>query len=137
MTGIELDGGCHCGAIRYRIQGPQPPCGYCHCRDCQQTSGAPTQVWLDVKSENFKIVQGTPSVYESSVSGRRSFCSQCGSQLFFTDITDPEFVYPQVGGLDNPNLVNPEMHIWTDSKLNWFNPDDHLPRYARDVPHTE
>ncbi len=55
MKEIVLEGGCHCGAIRYRIEGPPPESGYCHCRDCQQTSGSPAQVWMDVRSGPHKI----------------------------------------------------------------------------------
>jgi len=137
MKEIILEGGCHCGAIRYRIEGPLPESGFCHCRDCQQTSGSPAQVWMDVRVANFKLTKGTPSIYESSETGRRNFCSKCGSQLFFSSIDEPDFVFPHVGCLDDPNLVQPASHIWTDRQLDWFKLDDKLPRYARDMPEEE
>ena len=137
MKEIVLEGGCHCGAIRYRIEGPPPESGYCHCRDCQQTSGSAAQVWMDVEIGNFKLTKGTPSIYKSSEMGRRNFCSKCGSQLFFSSIDEPDFVFPHVGCLDDPNLVRPASHIWTDRQLDWFRLDDKLPRYARDMPEEE
>ncbi len=73
MKETVLEGGCHCGAIRYRIEGPLPECGYCHCRDCQQTSGSAAQVWMDVEIDNFKLVKGIPSIYNSSESVATAF----------------------------------------------------------------
>lgn len=134
MSEVRLEGGCHCGTIRFRITGPEPHTGYCHCRDCQKVSGAPAQTWMDVRLVNFEVLSEAPSVYKSSDKGRRHFCPICGSQLYFSSLDDVDFVYPQVGALDDPELVKPSMHIWTDSQISWFKVDDHLPRFPRNAP---
>ena len=37
--GRSFDGGCHCGAIRFRVQGPLRQILMCHCSDCLKISG--------------------------------------------------------------------------------------------------
>ena len=37
--GRSFDGGCHCGAIRFRVQGPLRQILMCHCTDCLKISG--------------------------------------------------------------------------------------------------
>ena len=32
--GRSFDGGCHCGAIRFRVQGPLRQILMCHCSEC-------------------------------------------------------------------------------------------------------
>ena len=39
---LPLKGGCHCGALRYRVTAAPKDSGYCHCTDCQRTTGGPT-----------------------------------------------------------------------------------------------
>ncbi len=134
MANEILEGGCHCGSIRYQIHGDPIACGYCHCRDCQQTSGGPAQVWMAVASANFEITAGKPTVYESSEYGRRYFCPGCGSQLLFADARDSSLMFPNAGTLYDPEGIAPAMHIWVDRRLSWFDPSQHLPSYARNAP---
>lgn len=43
------DGGCACGAIRYRVEGRPLVSSVCHCRTCRKTAGAPLVPWeIDV-----------------------------------------------------------------------------------------
>ena len=44
-----MEGGCGCGAVRYRVTGAPQWASHCHCRDCRRTAGAPyvTYVGLD------------------------------------------------------------------------------------------
>ena len=33
-------GGCQCGAVRFRVEGPLGDASVCHCRMCQKAFGA-------------------------------------------------------------------------------------------------
>ncbi|OZG70819.1 hypothetical protein BTA51_23545 [Hahella sp. CCB-MM4] len=127
---LQVNGGCLCGAVRYRIEGELVDAGYCHCRLCQCSSGAPVLAWLTVQQEALTIVQGKPKAYKSSAHYQRKFCSQCGTQLIFRKTTRPRTVDITIASLDKPAAVVPEYHIWTDSRIPWFDTNDTLCRYA-------
>jgi len=129
-----IEGGCHCGAIRYRVDEDLIDAGYCHCDICQQTTGAPVLAWSRFPFESFSYAEGHPSVYESSEWGQREFCGTCGTQICYRDIDDPETVEVNTATLDEPESFEPEYHIFTVDQLSWFEIDDDLPRYERERP---
>jgi hypothetical protein len=133
MTQTTLAGGCLCGAVRYVGHGPLEA-GYCHCRMCQRSSGAPAQTWVSFEVERFRYEKGSPSVYRSSSVASREFCPVCGSQLAFRDDRSPGTVAVNTGTLDDPASVSPELHIWTSSRVPWFDTKDDLPRHEGEAP---
>jgi len=61
-----LDGGCLCGKVRFRVTAPPFDSGYCHCRMCQRSSGAPLQVSAEFPVDGFELTQGELKAYRSS-----------------------------------------------------------------------
>lgn len=122
------DGGCECGALRYRVTGEAYDTGYCHCRICQRTSGAPLQAFARVRADQFAYTKGTPQVYLSSEHGQREFCAQCGSQLLYRARQAPFDVSFNTPTLDEPSAFPPRQHVWCRSRLPWFDTADTLPR---------
>jgi hypothetical protein len=131
---ILLEGGCLCGEIRYRVNGTIIDAGYCHCRLCQRASGAPVVAWLTGSVGSFSYVQGTPSVYRSSAHSQREFCGRCGTQLVFRRTVAPVTVDVTIASLDDPSLIEPEYHIWRESRIKWFETGDSLPRHDDSGP---
>ena len=86
---LPLEGGCLCGAVRYRIGAEPDHAGYCHCRMCQRAAGAPVVAWLTVARAAFAWTRGEPAVYRSSAKAERLFCGACGTQLAFREIAEP------------------------------------------------
>lgn len=125
----QLEGGCFCGAVRYRVEGAPIDAGFCHCRMCQRASGAPVLAWGHWRDEAFRWLEGEPAVLHSSARGERSFCGRCGTHMLFRDPTDPGLIDINVATLDDPASVPPEYHIWTASRIPWFDTIDTLPRY--------
>jgi hypothetical protein len=129
-----LEGGCLCGAVRYRVTTPPLDSGYCHCRMCQKSSGAPLQVSAEFPAEAFTVIQGEPKAYRSSAEAVRHFCPDCGSQLTFRMAVDPHYVSVNLPTLDRPEALQPRMHIWCESRISWFDVADYLPRHDRAGP---
>jgi hypothetical protein len=123
------EGGCLCGAVRYRLHAEPFDPGYCHCRLCRRASGAPVLVFASVPRVAFELVCGTPRRYRSSSFGERSFCGDCGTQLYMEVDHDPETVDVTVASLDDPDATPPEFHIWHASRIGWFETRDDLPRF--------
>jgi len=127
-------GACLCGAVRYDCSRAPEQVGYCHCRMCQRNSGSAVVPYASFAVDAFAYTKGRPKVYRSSDSGQREFCEACGSYLAFRNAPAPKTVDVNVGTLDAPDAVTPEVHIWCDSRICWFDIDDGLPRFAQAQP---
>lgn len=125
-----LEGGCFCGALRYRVLGAPIDAGYCHCRMCQRACGAPAVAWGTWQSKRLLWLAGEARTLHSSTSGQRRFCADCGTQLLFWTADRPDRIDVNVATLDRPEAVAPQYHSWTASRIAWFDTADHLPRFA-------
>ena len=124
------DGGCLCGKIRYRIDGPVRWAGHCHCRLCQRAYGAPMVTWIVVDAADFAFAAGSPHHYRSSEKGERTFCADCGTPLTFRHDDRADFVDRTVASLDDPDAVEPTANIHTVSRRRFLHGfDDTLPSY--------
>jgi len=135
MKSSEMrEGGCLCGAVRYRLTGPVAPSVHCHCTMCRRASGAPVVTWLTVPSAGFAVIKGALKTRASSSHGARGFCPDCGAQMTFVTSRRPDDVDVSVGTLDKPEDHPPRHHIWTSSRLSWLHLDEHLPDYPESSP---
>ena len=128
----DLTGGCLCGAVRYRVSGAPLEAGYCHCRMCQRVSGGPAQAWATFPIERVAYESRAPQVYRSSSWGERRFCVTCGSPLEYRESERPRTVSLNLGTLDDPAAIAPQVHIYCSSQVPWFQVADGLPRYRED-----
>jgi hypothetical protein len=135
MTDIKVsEGGCLCGAIRYRVVGPIPPGGHCHCSMCRRASGAVALTWVSVPRQNFAFTDGEPSTYRSSAHAERKFCPNCGSPLTFYSTKAPEDIDITLATFDHPEDLRADRHIFAADRLHWLQLDDHLPDYPDWTP---
>lgn len=116
------EGGCLCGAIRYRIEGEAAAAMVCHCTHCQKQSGSAFSTILGVP-EGQVAITGEPATYrdsgESGKSVERLFCGTCGSPLFSRVEVAPGMLWVKAGTLDDASGFTPAAHIWTRSKQCW------------------
>jgi hypothetical protein len=108
--------------------------GYCHCRLCQRSSGAPVVAWASLPTTSLSYTSGKPTTYHSSANGRREFCAACGTQIAFRDVTTPARSDVNIATLDDPDSVKPQYHTWVSSQISWFEIADDLPRHADHGP---
>jgi hypothetical protein len=124
-----FEGGCLCGAVRYRATS-QPIRGViCHCSMCRKHSGAPALAFVHFRAEDFAWIAGEPTRYQSSAFAERGFCPVCGSTLSMHESVLTDRVQIAVGSLDQPERVHIDDHVWTQHQLPWFQLDDRLPRF--------
>jgi hypothetical protein len=132
---MTMSGGCHCGAIRYAIDGEALTHALCHCADCRRHAGAPMVGWTMYLKAQVKITQGTPKVYASSGSGRRHFCGDCGTGLlYFNDDVLPGIVDVQSCTYDDPSAVPPRVQIQLAERIPWMKDAHTLPGFDRYPP---
>ena len=133
----SYDGGCFCGAIRYRARGvPEEPT-LCHCSICRRASGAPLVAWATFATERIEWLKGEPRRFNSSAKAERSFCSACGTALTFTFVKSPERTDVTLASLDHPEYITPRDHIYTSSRVPWVRLADGLPSFLDERPSNE
>lgn len=78
-----VTGQCLCEAIAYEITGALGPVFNCHCSKCRRWHGAAFRTRTSVNRSQFKWLRGEQhlSIYMSSNSVTKTFCSICGSNL--------------------------------------------------------
>jgi hypothetical protein len=133
---MNLSGGCHCGAIRYEVDGDPLTHALCHCSDCRRHAGAPMVGWTMYPEAALSLTKGTPKVYESSKDGRRAFCANCGTGLFYRNAEMlPGIVDIQSATCDEPDAVPARIHIQVAERIGWMEQAHTLPQYERFPPH--
>lgn len=132
-----MEGGCNCGAIRYRIDGEPVAVAACHCTRCRRQSGSSHSVNLIVSIDAMAL-QGTLTTFEDrdTTSGSpvyREFCGTCGSPIRSRLGANPAIAAVKAGTLDAPDAYAPTVHVFTRSKLDWVAIPDDLPRFESNI----
>ena len=132
---MPLLGRCHCGAIGYAVDGKILAHALCHCTDCRRSAGAPVVGWTMVREDSLSLTQGTPKEYRSSENGRRSFCADCGTGLFYRNAAMlPGIVDIQSATYDNPDAVPAQVQIQIADRISWMAHAHELPAFERFPP---
>ena len=133
----NISGGCVCGAIRYECSSEPVAMLSCHCRDCQQSSGAPFASGFIVRVGDTRV-SGTPGVYSvrgsSGGTTTRSFCTNCGTPLFTRGEVVPDLMSIRFSTLDDPTGFKPMVDIWTSSAQPWVTLADDIPHFPESPP---
>jgi len=130
-----ITGGCHCGAIRYQADGQALMHALCHCKDCRRHAGAPMVGWSMYRQDGVKVTTGAPKVYASSEHGRRHFCPECGTGLFYSnDAVLPGIIDIQSATMDDPDLIRPQAHMQVAERIGWMAHAHELPTFERYPP---
>ncbi len=120
-----MNGGCLCGKVRYQINGePDKRMQItCHCRDCQQVTGAGHARSMGVAADSVEW-DGTPKIYqiqhEKSVVDT-AFCGDCGSPLYKRSSNLPDLIFFHVGSLtpESSRDWRPNMTVYTERRAPW------------------
>lgn len=123
MLEVPFQGGCQCGALRYRCQAPPFVAYTCHCLACQHVTASAFATCIQVPAEALVVTEGTPTLGERQAdSGNHvttSFCGRCGSAIFVGNAARPRLRTIYVGTLDDAASVPVDAHIWTSRRLPW------------------
>ena len=121
---FPIDGGCTCGAIRYRMTTPPLFVHCCHCRWCQRETGASFALNAVIEAGRVVVLKGEPEVVDtpsSSGKGQKiSRCPRCRVAVWSNYAGAGDAVrFVRVGTLDDPDRLPPDIHIFTSSKQPW------------------
>ncbi len=120
---FPIEGGCVCGAARYRITAPPLAVYACHCKDCQRFAGGPYSMAMTTRRADVELVRGTLKGFgKPADSGRvvgTRVCAECGTRLWHEPAHSPHLLTVVVGTLDDMSWTEPVAHVWVSRKLPW------------------
>jgi hypothetical protein len=136
----KLDGSCMCGKVTYSCAAEPLATAICHCTECQKQTGSSFSIIVAVPRDALKI-EGDSLDSHTTVgtdSGRevaRQFCGECGSPIVSLADAMPELAFIKAGTLNDTSWLEPQMHVWCDSKQDWFPLESHAgTKMPRGVP---
>ena len=129
----EREGGCTCGAVRYRLASEPLFVHCCHCLNCQRQTGSAFVVNALIEADRVELLAGEPQAVDVPRSGgkkQRIFrCPTCQIAVF-SRYTRATVRFVRAGTLDDPSQVAPDVHIYTRSKLPWVTLPDSVPAFS-------
>ena len=100
------EGGCHCGAVRFRAQISKGVEAHaCNCSICAKSGF----VHLIVPQSRFELISGADVLSEYTFKtgvARHLFCSICGVKSFYRPRSNPDGWSVNLNGLDDPGALN-------------------------------
>ena len=135
----ELEGGCACGGVRYRLTDAPMFVHCCHCLDCQRQTGSAFVINALIETARVELRAGTPTRLEMPTESGRPHgiyrCPACGVAVWseYGGVAALRFV--RVGTLDEPRALAPTVHIYTRSKQPWVALPPDVPAFVpADLP---
>jgi hypothetical protein len=129
----SFEGGCACGAVRYRLASRPMFIHCCHCRDCQRQTGSAFVLNALIEADRITLMSGEPrAVAVPTDSGRPHDiyrCSLCQTAVWSDYGRRPGLRFVRIGTLDDPAAFTPDVHIYTRSKLPWVVLPDSVPAF--------
>ena len=134
----EYEGGCFCGAVRFKLTGKPAAMAYCHCDSCRQWSAGPVSAFTLWSPDTLQITRGrdnianydkNPLTDNEQVVSKRQWCKSCGGHLFTE--------HPTMGLFDVPAVVikgftfTPAFHVHYQETVHPMM--DGLPKF-KDLP---
>ena len=132
------NGGCHCGAVRYAIEGEMVYHAVCHCEDCRRSAGAPAVAWLAVPKDSFSVTRGEATRWDGNGGAERYFCGTCGTGLYYlNDAVLPGIADIQSATLDDAANYAPGAQIQCAERLGYMAKLGEMPAFDRFPPGIE
>jgi hypothetical protein len=129
---VQREGGCSCGAIRYRLTSEPLFTHCCHCLNCQRQTGSAFVINLLIETDRVELTAGAPQpvdVPRDDGSKQRIFrCPDCQVAVF-SHYGRPAVSFVRGGTLDDPSGVTPDVHIYTRSKVAWVDLPESVPAF--------
>src|SRR5437667_12342466 len=129
---VPREGGCACGAVRYRLTSDPLFVHCCHCLNCQRQTGSAFVINILIESDRVELLLGEPQPATVPRSGGKSQriwrCPTCQIALY-SEYTTPKIRFIRAGTLDDPAAVAPDVHIYTRSKLPWVELPESVPAF--------
>jgi hypothetical protein len=100
-----MEGGCHCGRVRFRVTADLDRVTECNCSMCSKKGF----LHLIVAPEQFELIRGqddlTTYQFNTKVA-RHTFCKVCGVHPFYVPRSDPDKIDVNARCLDGVDVAS-------------------------------
>ena len=135
---FPVEGGCQCGAVRYRLNAAPLSVYACHCKDCQRFSGTTHTLSMVIRAEDGELTKGELHGFDKLADSGRTVrmmgCRDCGTKIWNVPLATPEYLIVKPGTLDDISWIEPIGAIWTDSRAPWVTLDPAAPNFPGQPP---
>jgi hypothetical protein len=128
-----FDGGCACGAVRYRLTSDPMIVHCCHCEDCQRQTGGAFAVNALIETDRIEMLRGEPVAISMPTDSGRPHdiyrCEACATAVWSDYGRRPAMRFVRATTLDDRQALAPDVHIFTRSKLPWVGLPPEVPAF--------
>jgi hypothetical protein len=129
---MPLEGGCSCGEVRYRLASEPLITHCCHCLNCQRQTGSAFVINLLIEADRLEVLAGEPhpiDVPRDDGTMQRIYrCPACEVAVY-SEYGGPAVKFVRGGTLDGGAQVDPDVHIYTRSKIAWVTLPESAPTF--------
>ena len=132
------DAACHCGQLRLEVTGNPLAVSICNCLACQRRTGSAFGMQAGYRADQVQIA-GRYNDYTrvSDEADKKEhvfhFCPDCGSQVFYTEPSDPNLVVVSVGAFADPSFPPPTESGYDSRRHPWVGLPDSVQRFAPEL----
>jgi hypothetical protein len=136
MTSREA--ACHCGQLRLNVTGDPFSVSICNCLACQRRTGSAFGMQAGFKADQVEVAGRFHDFSRISDEADRKeavfhFCPECGSQVFYTEPTEPDLIVVSVGSFADPTFPPPTESGYDSRRHPWVGLPDSIQRYAPEL----
>jgi hypothetical protein len=128
-----FDGGCACGAVRYRLTSEPMIVHCCHCEDCQRQTGGAFAINALIETDRIALLRGEPVAISMPTDSGRPHdiyrCEDCATAVWSDYGRRPAMRFVRATTLDDRQALAPDVHIFTRSKLPWVGLPPEVPAF--------
>ena len=128
-----FDGGCACGAVRYRLTSEPMIVHCCHCEDCQRQTGGAFAINALIETDRIELLRGEPVAISMPTDSGRPHdiyrCEDCATAVWSDYGRRPAMRFVRATTLDDRQALAPDVHIFTRSKLPWVSLPPEVPAF--------
>ena len=120
---LPLDGGCLCGALRYRVAALPLGVIMCHCDDCKRRTGSACSLSMITWRKDFEVLFGETLTSDnkggSGAVHRQHVCPKCFTRTNTEMMAHPDVINVRPGTLDRPRDVSTVAQVWASAAQPW------------------
>jgi hypothetical protein len=129
---------CHCGQLRLEVVGDPFAVSICHCLACQRRTGSAFGMQAGFHADQVQVAGRFHDYTRVSDEADRKahvfhFCPVCGSQVFYTEPSDPALVVVSVGSFADPTFPPPTESGYDSRRHAWLQLPDSIRRDAPEL----